>query len=261
MPVAERFQGANVVDASRLSPYWGEHAARYVFAERYISGKLVLDIACGTGFGVGLMKATAASVTGVDVDLAAARDARSECGDNSFVLLGDGLSLPFADASFDVVTSFETLEHLHARSDFLAELKRVMKETAVLLLSTPNANYTRPVNGKPVNQFHIHEYLPEELRDELAGHFVVSEFLGQTLAENFRIPPFEMAQLRLPKDPLTQVNLFAWKVLNKMPLTARERFSERVWGIPFYPTERDYIFSSATIDHAPTLLAVCSRRK
>ena len=68
MAIAERFQGANVIDAGRLSPYWGEHAARYSFALPFVENRLVLDIACGTGYGIALLKSVAKHVTGVDVD-------------------------------------------------------------------------------------------------------------------------------------------------------------------------------------------------
>jgi ubiquinone/menaquinone biosynthesis C-methylase UbiE len=127
MSVSERFQGANVIDAGRLSPYWGEHVARYVFALQFAERQKVLDIACGTGYGLGLLKSKAGYVAGVDVSIDAAKQARLECSENAEVLLGDGLALPFADSSFDVVTSFETIEHLHERAYFLKELNRVLK--------------------------------------------------------------------------------------------------------------------------------------
>lgn len=261
MPSSERFQGANVFEAGKLSPYWGEHAARYRFALRQVEGKDVLDIACGTGYGLALLKPSAKSVTGVDVDIDAAREAVGECDtDRVRVLLGDGTNLPFMDESFDVVTSFETLEHLHARREFLAELKRVLKADGTLILSTPNANYTKPVNGKPANPFHIFEYKPEELRTELEDHFLIESFLGQTLDEAIRIPPFEDAQNRLSKDMATRANLFCWKVFNKLPLTVRESLSQAIWKKPFYPMESDYRFSAETVEFAPVLVAVCQKQ-
>ncbi|HLA96663.1 MAG TPA: class I SAM-dependent methyltransferase [Pyrinomonadaceae bacterium] len=260
MATEERFQGANVIDAGRLSPYWGEHAARYVFALPFVEGKSVLDIACGTGYGIGLMQGQAFMVTGVDVDADAAKEAKAECNEHSAVLLAHGLRLPFTDESFDVVTSFETLEHLYERASFLAELKRVLKSDGRLILSTPNANYTKPVNGKPSNQFHIFEYAPDELRAELDAHFTVREFFGQALNDRIQIPPFEDAQKRLSKGIGTQSRLFAWKVLNKMPIGMRERISELIWNKPFYPTEKDYDFSNETIESSPVLVAVCSKR-
>ena len=259
MPESERFQGANVVDAGRLSPYWGEHAARYTFALPFVEGKNVLDIACGTGYGIGLMQAKASFVTGVDVDIDAARQASNECTENTAVLLGNGVGLPFADDTFDVVTSFETLEHLHERGAFIAELYRVVRPNGMLLLSTPNANYTQPIDGKPLNQFHVHEYTCEELRGELSAHFALDRLLGQTLDSSVRVSPFYGDQRRMPKDIATQAKLFGWKVFNKIPFAARERLSQAIWGKPFYPTEMDYNFDEHTVDTAPTLVAVCRK--
>jgi 2-polyprenyl-3-methyl-5-hydroxy-6-metoxy-1,4-benzoquinol methylase len=174
-------------------------------------------------------------------------------------LLGNGLGLPFADNSFDVITSFETLEHLQERTVFVEELKRVLRNGGMLFLSTPNAIYTRPVNGKPSNQFHVHEYTPEELRAELGSHFEIDSFLGQSLSGSFRIPPFYEAQRRLPRDLATQTQLFGWKVFNKIPFSIRENLSDAIWGKPFYPTENDYEFEESTLDTAPVLLAVCRK--
>lgn len=260
MPSSERFQGANVVEAGNLSPYWGEHVARYSFALSYVKNRRVLDIACGTGYGLGFLKRDAMSVTGVDVDIDAAREARNECDtQRTFVLLGDGTNLPFKDESFDAVTSFETLEHLHARDKFLAELKRVLKKDGRLILSTPNANYTKPVDGKPSNPFHVFEYAPAELMAQLDQYFKLEEFLGQTLDAAIRIPPFQDAQNRLSNDLATQARLFGWRVFNKIPLSLRENLSQTIWKKPFYPTEQDYRFTAETVDHAPVLVAVCRK--
>lgn len=259
MPVEERFCGANVIDAGRLSPYWGEHAARYVFALPFVEQRSILDIACGTGYGIGLMQTKAAFVAGVDADEDAARDAVEECAENAAALLGNGLGLPFADESFDVITSFETLEHLDERSAFLTELDRVLKSGGTLLLSTPNANYTQPTDGKPSNPFHVHEYTPDELADELGVHFSVEQFLGQTLDDSIQVSPFYEAQRRMPNDLKTQTLLFGWRLFNKVPLAAREFISHVIWRKPFYPTEMDYNFDEQTVETAPTLVAVCRK--
>lgn len=261
MSSEERFKGANIIDAGKLSPYWGEHVARYSFALDYVKDKIVLDIACGTGYGLAFLKRDAKSVTGVDVDADAAREALRECGsDKARVLLGDGTNLPFNDESFDVVTSFETLEHLHERSLFLSELKRVIRSDGTLLLSTPNANYTKPVNGKPSNPFHVFEYAPSELKAELEGHFTIDKFLGQTLDAAIKIPPFQDAQNRLSKDVATQARLFGWKVFNKIPFTVRESLSQAIWKKPFYPMESDYRFDADTVEFAPVLVTVCQKK-
>lgn len=257
MTAAQRFQGANVIDAGRLSPYWGEHAARYGFAFSYAAGRSVLDIACGTGYGIGLLKQAARFVAGVDVDPAALAEAKLEGG----VVQADGLKLPFGDASFDVVTSFETLEHLHERALFLRELRRVIRSQGSLILSTPNAEYTRPVNGKPSNPFHIHEYEPDELRRELGAEFTVERLLGQTLDPAFGIPPFYDAQQKLSSDISTTVRLTGWKIINKLPVAGRDAISRALWRRPFYPAADDYNFSEQIGPLASVLVAVCRKTK
>ena len=259
MSVAERFQGANTVDAGKLSPYWGEHAARYRFAIPYIKEKAVLDIACGTGYGIGILKQYAKSVLGVDVDPEAARTASMERSENAHVILGSGLKLPFPDGYFDAVVSFETLEHLHQRFLFLKELHRVIKGGGSLILSTPNAIYTKPVNGKPSNPFHIFEYTPEELTKEVVSLFAIEKFLGQELKQGFGIPPFYEAQKRLPDDLTTQSRLFVWKVVNKLPVHLRDGISQAIWKCPFYPTENDYVFEADITNSAPVLVVVCRK--
>lgn len=259
MTADERFQGANVVDAGRRSPYWGEHAARYLFALSLVEDKTVLDIACGTGFGISLLSPKASFVTGVDIDPQAAFYAKSQCGDNAAVLLGNGLGLPFDDDRFDVITSFETLEHLHDRRGFLLELRRVLRFGGTLVLSTPNANYSLPVDGKPSNPFHIHEYTPDELRTEIGAHFSIVQLFGQDLDDSIQVSPFHEGQKRMPKDIATRTRLLGWKVFNKIPFTFRERLSNAIWGKPFYPTEMDYNFDEATVNDAPTLVAVCRK--
>ncbi len=46
--------------------------------------------------------------------------------------------LPFTDDSFDGVVSFETIEHVEKDSEFVAEVRRVLKPDSPLLISTPN---------------------------------------------------------------------------------------------------------------------------
>ena len=259
MPVAERFHGANTIEAGRLSPYWGEHAARYRFALDYVADKRVLDIACGTGYGIGIMQDKASAVVGVDLDNEALQSARAECAGSSLAIRADGLSLPFADGIFDVVTSFETLEHLTERPAFLAELYRVLLRGGRLILSTPNAIFTQPVNGIPSNPYHVHEYEPAELRSELARYFEIESYLGQVLHPSIRVPPFTIAQQRLPNDLRKHTAVLAWRAFNKIPVRMRERLSDVIWQKPFYPGESDYLFTEESLQTAPVTVAVCRK--
>jgi SAM-dependent methyltransferase len=255
-----RFNGSSNNKLRAMNPYWGEHVARYNFAQKLIEGKRVLDVACGTGFGLPFLSAKAGIVIGVDLEWEAASQANREASSSStWVLIADGCRLPFPNQSFDIVTSFETLEHLETREEFLTELRRVIKPNGLCLLSTPNANYTQPIDGKPRNPFHVFEYAPATLFDELGRYFTIVDFLGQTLNNRFVIPPFQDAQNRLPHTARLQTRLFCWRLLNKLPVVLRESLSQMLWQMPFYPGETDYEFTEQTIDYAPVLIAVCRR--
>lgn len=232
------------------------HAARYTFAAPLVAARRVLDIACGTGYGMTMLAPGARAVVGVDVDLDAARTARSESG-GRLVLVGDGARLPFPDATFGAVTSFETIEHLTQRSEFLSELRRVLRPDGVCVISTPNANHTQPVDGKPKNPFHVHEYTPDEFGGALRGVFGAVDMLGQRLHPRFLISPFWDDQQRLDRTPAVQTRLLIWRVLNHLPHAIGDRASRAVLGQPLIPSELDYCFDRVDLSVAPVLVAVC----
>lgn len=240
------------------SPWWGIHVARYRFAAPYAVQRRTLDIACGTGYGLPELQKRARCVIGVDLDREAARAARAEINSGAgAVLVADGAALPFKEKSFELITSFETLEHLKHRREFLAELRRVLSAEGLCILSTPNANRTLPINGTPRNPHHLHEYTPAELDNELRRCFAQVELIGQTLDRRFLIPPFWDEQQQLPETFRIQAQLLLWRVLNKLPARLRDRLSLMVWGHPFLPSEGDYRFARSGVEAAPVLVALC----
>lgn len=99
------------------------------------AGSGVLDVACGEGYGYDLLARVANSVTGVDVSTetiehAIARYWRPQV---RFVQ-GDCAALPCDDASFELVVSFETIEH-HDRH---MAMMRVLRPGGVVMISSPN---------------------------------------------------------------------------------------------------------------------------
>lgn len=144
-----------------------EHRARYWWASRVVRDMRVLDAGCGVGYGIEILAAGAASVTGLDVDPEAVEEARIRFGAAAEeIVRGDLRELPFDDASFDAVTCFETIEHIEDGARALAELRRVLKAEGLLLISSPN-----PDVYPPGNEHHVHEYRPEELAAAVGEHF------------------------------------------------------------------------------------------
>jgi len=259
-----RFDSSTVASDGRRnqSPYWGEHAARYLFAAPHVAEARVLDIACGTGYGLPVLAESARLVVGADIDFSAARKARAEIdSQRAIIIVTDGCRLPFADASFDAITSFETLEHLEARNQFLSELRRVLTPNGRCIISTPNANYTQPLDGKPKNPHHVFEYTPSELITELGNHFSNIELLGQVLDSRFVMSPFFEDQKRMPQTARAQTRILLWRVINKLPAAIHDHLSQAVWGHPLFPGDTDYRFSPGTVEYAPVLVAVCGGYK
>jgi SAM-dependent methyltransferase len=239
------------------SPWWGIHEARYRFALKYVGGDKHLDIACGSGYGLPILSSAVKYVIGVDIDAPALLTASRELiGFKSSLVLASGCYLPFHDDAFDGVTSFETIEHLQDRSAFVAELARVLAPGGVCILSTPNATCTNPVNGKPRNPYHIHEYVPSEFQALLARYFKSVDLLGQRLRPTFVISPFWDDQQNL-RTTGEHCRLAVWRILNRLPRLAREALSEALWGHPFTPDFTDYVFSASGLDNAPVQVAIC----
>jgi SAM-dependent methyltransferase len=176
------------------------HLARYEWAAAQLSGR-VLDVACGTGYGAALLSRRC-EVTGIDNSEDALRHARSTARSARFIRHELPL-IPFADASFDGVVSFETVEHIPDDRAFLAEVRRVLRPGGLFLLSTPNKEVTSPA-GPPENPFHVREYRLQDLNQltREAG-FDRVEALGQG---------------QVPNRPL---NRFALRVVARFPWLCR----------------------------------------
>jgi ubiquinone/menaquinone biosynthesis C-methylase UbiE len=200
----------------------------YEFAVPYITGKNVLDVGCGNAYGTALMAKSAASITGLDYDAGTVADNQkrySAIGNLSF-RQGTVPPLPFGDASFDVVTAFQFIEHIGARKEFLRECLRVLRPGGKLLVTTPNVK-----KSLARNPFHVHEYTFDEMRREvsdLTGAFELkglngNERVNAYYAENGKfvrmILKFDILGLhkRLPASWLTApYNLVTNLMRNKL---------------------------------------------
>jgi len=159
---------------------WYEHWHRYLFASPLVAGREVLDVACGEGYGSALLARSARRVTGVDVasDVVAHARARYASHTNLTFREADCAALPFADASFDAVVSFETIEHVAAQQMFLDEVRRVLRSDGIFILSCPNKVEYSDKRGV-VNAFHVRELYRDELSALLAPRFEHSVWYGQ----------------------------------------------------------------------------------
>jgi SAM-dependent methyltransferase len=155
-----------------------EHMARYRWAAGVTSGREVLDAGCGEGYGCRLLMDVggATRCVGVDVDESTVAAARAAYGDRNGLeyVVGDVTNLPFDEDSFDVVTCFETIEHVKAQPEAIAQLERVLRPGGSLLISSPNRGVYP--EGNP---FHERELTAAEFEELLSGHFPHVRLLRQ----------------------------------------------------------------------------------
>lgn len=161
-----------------------EHWHRYFFATQFATGKSVLDIACGEGYGTALLAEYAADVTGIDIDTEVIRAAKEKyCSGNISFLQGSVTDIPVeGSAVFDLIVSFETIEHVEevAQLKFLAEVLRLLRPGGVFIVSTPDKlTYTDQPHYR--NTFHVREFYAEEFTSFLKGFFSNVQMLGQDI--------------------------------------------------------------------------------
>lgn len=162
-----------------------EHWHRYAFARQFAADRNVLDAACGEGYGTALLARVAERAVGVDIDAETVAHATISYGALARIRFVEGscVSLPFADATFDVVVSFETIEHLPAADQprMLAEFARVLKRDGVLVISSPNKRLYSDVR-EYVNEFHLHELYRADLEMLLADVLPVQRWYHQRVS-------------------------------------------------------------------------------
>jgi 2-polyprenyl-3-methyl-5-hydroxy-6-metoxy-1,4-benzoquinol methylase len=168
----------------------------YRFASQFCSGKRILDIGCGTGYGTSYMAESAESAVGIDISRQAVRYARrqySSPGKVQFLRMS-AESLRFADRSFDFIISTENFEHLSDHHANLREMARVLTDGGMLVLATPNPEMFIDFS----NPYHTHEFTYGELRQ------IVQEYFSDCLiAENLLTPPTDEGRRRMEERKRT----------------------------------------------------------
>lgn len=209
-----------------LSGFFAEKYRRPLdfFLDRVRPEDRVLDVGCGDGRMVHFLAGRSGHVFGVDVQERPLKMARLLLEGDAGVELQayDGKRLPFEDASFDLVTCFDVIEHVpvEAVGAFVIELRRVMKPGGRLVLTTPNVRELRGrIWGHKVNGKHYQEFTVSGLREALEkGGLDVTDVRGIYLP--VPLPKAEHFASTVPFRPL-----FSWLI------RAGEGFPELADGI------------------------------
>ncbi len=215
-----------------------------------VRGLVVLDAACGTGFGAQVLsEAGAALVAGVDLDPEAVSYAHRERSETTWFVLGDVTRLPFTGSTFDMVTTFETIEHVPDFVTCLQEFSRVLKEGGVLFCSTPNRAVSSP-DGIIRNPYHVREFTVAEFRRALGEVFRDVQILGQWCRRNLAA---------------SFLRRLIWRCLTlrgvrKLPFSFRKQLSRALTHAPLFPAWEEFDFlTNPNPTGAATLIGVCRK--
>lgn len=152
-----------------------DHFIRYDFAKWFCNNQVVLDIACGTWYWTNIISKVAKRVVWMDVSEDAINHNKSNYDlPNWEFILYDWVHNPFEENYFDVVVSFETIEHIHEYDSFLSELKRVLKTWWKLIISTPNFRWEIVKN-----KYHVSNFTLESFVKAVSKYFIIDHVYYQ----------------------------------------------------------------------------------
>jgi len=178
-----------VIRSFRLAEWGGDfcalaHIERYVWAGPLVSDRECLDDGCGSGYGSRYLvqRARARSVVGVDLSKEAIEFAKRHYRHPALRFHQmNCLELTFPDETFDVVVSFDVIEHVSKKDQdrFVSETQRVLRKGGILLIGCPN-----DTTGTDDNPFHLGPLPASEFSDLLRRHYVDVQLFGQDIAKN-----------------------------------------------------------------------------
>jgi ubiquinone/menaquinone biosynthesis C-methylase UbiE len=159
---------------SAEKPMRERQMAAYHKALEYVQGRRVLEIGCGEGIGASILATKAASVVAIDYSEEALRTAQARYGGRNieFALMKVP-PIDFEDESFDVVISFQMIEHLEEPQGLITEIKRILRSEGAALLATVNKD--EMLSNNP---YHVHEFTALEFEEFVRKHFVSAELYG-----------------------------------------------------------------------------------
>ena len=238
-----------------MSPWWGEHIHRYEYALSLIERpSKILDIACGNGFGANLLCSDGKHETiGGDLSVEAIKycNATFQSNRNISFRVMDGTALPFDSDTFDLITSFETIEHTTAYVQMLKEFKRTLKRGGILCLSTPNIRVNSP-GGKVLNPYHTQEFTLLELQEILQSLF------GKVLLMGQKYTRYDGVGFMLKIGSRVE-RLMYRRGIRKTPLRIQNAIMQKIIKKEIYPTSSDFgiVELEQEIQDCKTFIAVC----
>ncbi len=175
--------------------YWyRRHLAVYEWIAARVSGGVVLDMACGEGYGSEVLARSAARVVGVDGNPEAHEHARLRYRRPNLSFEWGAVESFGEPAGYDAVVFLQTIEHVVDPPAVLAHFRELLKPGGVAYVSTPNVlTLAPPGAAKSDNPWHLREYRVQEFTDLCRGAFDRVQMLGLFHARKLRLHEVALA--------------------------------------------------------------------
>lgn len=183
--------------------YWYQrHLAVYEWVAARVSGRRVIDMACGEGYGADVMAAMAENVVGVDANPEAFEHARLKYVRPNLRFVRELIEEYRGDV--DTIVFLQTIEHVRDPDTILEHFFELLpKDGGELIVSTPNVlTLAAPGEDQSDNPWHVKEYRPEEFTALLRQHSSDVELYGLFNARKLALHERASSLLQLPRDAM-----------------------------------------------------------
>ena len=169
--------------------YWyRRHLAVYEWIAARVGEAVVLDMACGEGYGSAVLARSAARVLGVDGNPEAHEHARLKYTGPNLSFEAGAVETYGEPGSFDAVVFLQTIEHVTDPPAVLEHFRSILRPGGVAYVSTPNLlTLAGPGAAKSENPWHLREYRAEEFAALCREVFGRVEMLGLFHARKLRV--------------------------------------------------------------------------
>ncbi len=216
--------------------YGAEHIQRYDFFKSHYKGKSILDAACGTGYGSHFIAQNGAkSVLGIDIS-----DEAIDFAKNNYVvpelnyIKEDCLNVKQLNKKFDLIISFETVEHLSDPELFFQNIVSVLNPNGTFICSTPNKD--RLSGSGNINPFHYNELAWMDFKKLFEKYFVA----GQSYQQSESVEYMRYQELKhLLHQSSAQSKAF---LFNRFESLFRKSISKNFKSIPYFRDDLDYLY-------------------
>lgn len=149
------------------------HFSVYAFAAQFCTGRRVLDLGSGAGYGSDfLLKKGASSVTGVDIDPRNVRYARRRyAADGLTFVHGDAEDLDASLGTFGLIIASNVLEHLHDVTPALDALRRMLEPGGRIVIAVPPIFDDASLRENEAIPYHRSNYRIERWLEMLDARF------------------------------------------------------------------------------------------